>query len=183
MIEITTEFGMKDKIETAILYKWNGHAHVPMARFKKQCEETFVVDQIYLLDEAKGRSSKSHDHFFCCVLEAYKNLPDDIADEYISVEQFRKKCLIRAGYADERSIVCSSKAEAVRIAAFVRPMDCYAIVVPSECVVTVYTAKSQSLKAMGGQDFQESKEKTLQIMAEMIGITVEELSRNSGRAA
>jgi len=38
--------------------------------------------------------------------------------------------------------------EAQRIAAFIKPMDTYAMVIVNECVVTVYTAKSQSLKAM-----------------------------------
>jgi hypothetical protein len=74
-------------------------------------------------------------------------------EEFPTAEVLRKKMLIRAGYADERSIVCASKAEAQRVAAFVKPMDEYAVVTVREAVVRVYTAQSQSIKAMGAKPF------------------------------
>ena len=55
------------------------------------------------------------------------------------------------------------------MAAFVKPMDEFAIVTVSEAVVNVWTAKSQSVKAMGKKDFQASKDAVMAILAEMIG--------------
>ena len=80
----------------------------------------------------------------------------------------RKWALIRTGFRDERSIVCASKAEAERVAAFVKPMDDFAIVIAHEASVLVYTAKSQSMKAMGAKEFQRSKEAVLDYCQGMI---------------
>lgn len=124
--------------------------------------------ELYSPEEA--RSKKSHDHYFVLVEEAWANLPEYEADRYPTSEHLRKAALIRAGYRDERSIVCASKAEAERVAAFIKPIDDYAIVIPREAVVTVYTAQSQSKKAMGAKAFQESKEAVLGVLAQMIGV-------------
>ena len=92
---------------------------------------------------------------------------------------------IKCGYADERSIVCSSKAEAQRVAAFIRPMDSFALVTVHElsALVRVYTAQSQSMKAMGKRQFQESKTAVLDYVAGLIGTSAEALAKNAGRAA
>src|SRR3546814_9642927 len=58
---------------------------------------------------------------------------------FATPDHLRRWALIRAGYRDERSIVCASKAEAQRLAAFIKPMDDYAVVLVSEAVVKVCT--------------------------------------------
>ncbi len=78
--------------------------------------------------------------------------------------------LVKCGYADERTVVCASKAEAERVAAFIKPMDNYAVVIFHEAVVKVYTAQSQSLKAMGKREFQESKEAVLAAIDRLLGV-------------
>lgn len=123
------------------------------------------------------RSKVSHDHFFASVAEAYKNLPEDIAADFASEDHLRKWALIKAGFRDERSIVASSRAEALRLAAFVRPFDEFAVVVVREAVVTVYQAKSQSLRAMGKAEFQRSKDAVFDVLAKLIGTDVSELKQ------
>src|SRR5258708_25877309 len=123
------------------------------------------------------RSKVSHDHFFVSVDEAFKNLPEDMADDFASPDHLRKWCLIKSGYRDERSIVASSRAEALRIAAYIRPMDQYAIVVVREATVTQYTAKSQSLRAMGRAEFQRSKDAVFGVLAKLIGTDVADLKQ------
>lgn len=49
-------------------------------------------------------------------------------------------------------------------------MDEYAIVEAVECVVRVYTAKSQSMKAMGNRDFQQSKSDVLDFVDDLLGV-------------
>ena len=137
----------------------------------------YVVGEVYRLVEHHDRSLNSHRHYFAAIAEGWSNLPDDLLAEYPSAEHLRKKLLIRAGYADERSIVCASKAEAQRVAAFVKPMDDFAVVVVREAVVRVYTAQSQQMKAMGAKAFQESKTKVLDALDDLLGVDRGETER------
>lgn len=129
------------------------------------------------------RSHASHGHFFASVQEAFNNLPEDIAGDFGDAEHLRKWCLIKAGYRDERTLACSSKAEALRLASFIRPMDGFAVVLVREATVTVYTARSQSLRAMGKDEFQKSKDSVFDVLAKLIGVDVAELSANAGQSA
>lgn len=166
-----------------ITFTWDGESMVPLQRFRLACDRQFAVHETYPLIVHEARSTNSHNHYFASVVEAWRNLPEDTAENFATSEHLRKWCLIRAGFRDERSIVCASKAEAQRMAAFIKPMDEFAVVVAREAVVTVYTAKSQSLRAMGKADFQASKQAVLDILAGMIGVKPAVLTHEAGRAA
>ena len=96
---------------------------------------------------------------------------------FASAEHLRKAALIKAGYRDERSVVCGSAAAAERVAAFVRPLDDFALVSVSGASVVVLTAKSQRVRAMGKAQFEASKEAVLNAVAELVGTTTAELTR------
>jgi hypothetical protein len=157
-------------MQRPLVYCWTGEAMQPLARFARDADKRFVIGQRYTLDEIQERSSRSHAHYFASVGNAWSNLPDHIAAQFPTAEHLRKHALIRTGFRDERSIACSSKAEALRLAAFIKPMDEYAIVTVSGPLVSVYTAKSQSCRAMGKQDFQRSKDAVLAFLDELLGI-------------
>lgn len=164
--------------EQPILMRWTGEAMEPVSGFwASRADKAYVVGEVYRLVEHHDRSMNSHRHFFAALNEAWKNLPDELLDEYPTAEVLRKKALIRKGYADERSIVCASKAEAQRMAAFMRPMDDYAIVTFRDAVVRVYVAKSQSVKAMPKGEFQRSKDDVLDFVAALIGVSTDELAK------
>lgn len=146
-------------------------------------EKQFEHGRRYAMEERRDRLMTSHDHYFACVAEVWKNLPDDKLAEFASPEHLRKKTLIACGYRDERTLVCSSKAEALRLAAFLRPADEFAVVIVHECTVIELKAKSQSLKAMGARDFYASKDAVLHKLSEMIGVDVTTLRREAGMAA
>lgn len=146
-------------------------------------DRQYVVGEVYLLAVTEERSWASHGHYFAALNEAWKNLPEELADQYPTVEHMRKRALIKVGYRDERSIVCASKAEAHRVAAFIRPLDGYAFVIVCENVVIHLTAKSQSSRAMGKKDFEESKRAVLDIVARMVKVTTEQLEKNAGASA
>lgn len=129
------------------------------------------------------RSQNSHDHFFAIVADAWANLPEDQVGRFGDSEHLRKWCLIRAGYRDERTMVCASNAEALKLAAFIRPMDDFAVVTVERAVVSVFTAKSQSMKAMGAKVFQESKDAVFGVLAGILGIDPTTLAQQAGRAA
>jgi hypothetical protein len=153
------------------------------ARGKAECDALFAIGAIYALEEHQERSSASHAHYFACVAEGWKNLPDDLLQEYPNPETLRKKALIKMGYRDERSIVCNSKAMAERVAEFIGSMERYAVVTALSSVVRVYTPKSQSMRAMGKSEFQASKDHVLGFIADLIGVTPDALANEAGRAA
>lgn len=165
------------QVDRPIIFQWDGDAMRPVRSFTRLANDQFVVGQEYRLVQEAGRSKRSHDHFFACVEDAWQNLPERWDGRFPTADHLRKFALIRAGYRDERSIVATSKAEAQRVAAFVKPMDEFAVVVVTEAVVTVYTAKSQSRKAMGGPVFQKSKQDTLDVLAEMVGVKATDFGR------
>lgn len=144
--------------------------------------EHFGQGEVVTFEQHQERSMRSHSHYFAMLQEIFDNLPETDF-RFSSFEHFRKHALIACGYHDERSIVCANRAEAQRVAAFARPLDEYAVVTVREAVVTVYTAKSQSLKAMGKDAFQKSKDDVLGWAAMQIGSTVEAVAQNARSAA
>jgi hypothetical protein len=153
-----------------IQFSWDGDSFVPLARFRKTCDHEFVVGEIYRLAVQEERSAVSHNHYFACLNEIWKNLPDELAARYPSVEHLRKRALIKAGYFDERSLVLGSPEQAQAVATLVNAMDDYAVVVVRDAVIKVFTAKSQSAKAMDKREFQRSKTLVLEILADLIGV-------------
>lgn len=143
---------------------------VPVASHRRAATERYVVGERYQMEAIEERSQRSHSHYFAAINEIWSSLPDDKAVHFPTSEHLRKFALIRCGYSDQRQIVCASKAEAQRVASFVRPMDGYAIVTTHEAVVSVFTAQSQSRKAMGNKEFQDSKTKVLEYLSGLIGV-------------
>ena len=167
-----------------LLYRWSGEAMEPAnPRFAREANKAFVVGETYTLEEIEHRSMRSHRHYFAAINDAWENLPERFAGEFPTPEHLRKRALIEAGYRDERTIVASSKAEALRVAAFIRPMDEYALVSVSGAAVVVWTAKSQNLRAMDARTFAQSKEAVLMVLARMLETTPDQLRDNAGRAA
>lgn len=143
----------------------------------------YEVGQSYRLGVIEERSTNTHNHYFASLTEAWKNLPEHYAERFPSVEHLRKWCLVKAGYADERSIACASPEEAAKVGAFVRPLDDFAVITVRDNVVKVYTAKSQSTRSMDKKEFGESKIAVLDICAQMVGVTPEQLQKEAGKAA
>ena len=164
-----------------LAFTWDGEAMHP--KVPRLADRYYTVGETYRLEPREERSGASHNHYFASIAEAHGNLREDVADRFPTPEHLRKWALVKAGYRDERTIVAASKAEAQRLAAFIKPMDEFAIVTVSEAVVTVYTAKSQSVKAMGKAVFEASKKAVLNIVAQMIGTSAPTLQREAGRAA
>lgn len=168
---------------TPLPMQWDGEAMRVRPSFQKQADALFCIGETYTMAPVEDRSAASHRHYFAAINEAWANLPEDLAPRYPTAEALRKAALIRAGYRDERSIVCASKAEALRLSAFIRPMDDFAYVAVSEAVVTVYTAKSQSVRAMGKAEFQKSKDDVLTALAAMIGVRTQDLHQAANDTA
>lgn len=167
-----------------ITFEWTDDGvMVPLRRHAKQCDRQFCIGERYTLVPHEERSHRSHAHYFASINDAWMNLREDLAEQFPTSEHLRKWCLIKAGFCDRRTLVASSAAEARRLAAFVKPMDEFAIVTVSEATVTVYTAQSQSMRAMGKEAFGRSKQAVLDICAGMIGVQPDMLASKAGKAA
>lgn len=163
-------------------FQWNGEAMVIRPSFQKRADELFVIGESYTMEVVEERSAASHRHYFAAINEAWANLPEHLADQFPTAEHLRKKALIRAGYRDERTFVCASRAEAIRLAAFLRPIDDYAVVSIDGTAVVQLTAKSQSQKVMGKDAFLKSKADVLETLADLIGVATPDLHAHA-RAA
>ena len=152
--------------DKAIVFRWDAANEVmrPTVAYRALCAERYQDGEAVRLLEEKQRSPASHAHYFATINDMWSSLPESLDGKYPSPEHLRKWALCRAGYADERYIVCDTLKEARKVAAFVRSFDDFAVIRTEGEVVRVYHAKSQSAHAMGGQEFQKSKEAVLGII-------------------
>jgi hypothetical protein len=153
-----------------LFYFWDGECFKPIPRHAKEADKRFVIGEHYALDHIEERSLKSHRQYFASIRECWLNLPNHIAATFTTAEHLRKHALIRTGFFDKRSIQAANKTEALRLAAFIRPMDEYAIVTVSGSLVECFTAKSQSHRAMPKGEFQASKTAVLEWIAALIDV-------------
>ncbi len=158
-----------------LLFRWDGEHMEPLQRHRALADKQYVVGETYTLVPEEQRSIASHRQYFAAIHEAWMNLPEDVAEQWPTSEHLRKWALVKAGYCDERTIVCASKAQAHEIAATIRPLDEYALILPFDNIIKIWTAKSQSFRSMPKGEFQQSKERVLEIVSAMVGVKPREL--------
>ncbi len=156
-----------------------GGVFTPLKRFHNIASASYGEGEIIPLVPHQERSRKSHDHYFVCVGQAFDTLPEDLAERFATEDHLRRYALIKTGFRNEAQIVCTSQAEAVRAAVVAKGLDPYCIAVPRDGVLTIYTANSQSLKAMGKERFQASKDAVLAFLAGLIGVSPETLTKQA----
>jgi len=162
-------------VASLLQYRWLGDKMVPLDRCLSLARQQFEDGEVYTLQ--RGRSDKSHSHEFAWLHDAWQSLPEDIADEYPTIEHLRKRALIQAGFYDEEILDIGSKAGAERMYRREKARDDFALVILRGNYVVVRTAKSQSRRAMGGADFQASKTAIMEIIAGMISVAPDALAK------
>lgn len=163
-------------------FRWDGEVMRPLR--PRAADRIYVVGQAYTLEVWEPRSTASHNHEFAWLAEAWRNLPEDVADLYPTPEHLRKRALIQAGYFDETVVDVGTKAGALRVAAIMQHDDLFAHVVTRGTVVARRTAKSQARNRMNKKDFQDSKQAVLEIVAGMLKVdpaTLQQEGRHDGR--
>ena len=162
-------------------FRWDGRVMVPV--YPAVAARQYTEGEVYPLEVREDRSIATHNHYFAALNEGWNNLPELRAGDFPTPEHLRRYLLIKAGYYDSRSIPLHSNAEALRVVGFVKPSEEYGIVTAHEATVTIYTAKSQALRAMGKAEFQRSKEAVLDELAAMLEVERKALEANAGRGA
>ncbi len=166
-----------------IFARWDGEGYKPLDRHHNMLGATMVVGQVYRLDIDNERGQRTHNHYFASLTEAWQNLPEGVAAQFDSVEHFRARGLIECGFYNQREFVCASRAEAERLVKFMRSGEGYAVYSLVAASVVERTPKSQSMRAMGKADFQQSKQAVLDWGWSLCGISPETARKNQGQAA
>lgn len=162
-----------------IPFRWGNGVMAPFGRFAKVADKQYQEGQIYTLEVVQERNMGGHRGYFAGVAEAWKHLRDDLHDQYPSADALRKKALIKAGYRVERDIVLQSEEDALTVAAALKELQPYDVVVVRGAVVKHMRAKSQSVRAMGKKEFEESCRAVEKLLAELIGTDTETMKRES----
>lgn len=165
-----------------LTFEWNGEGMIPLPFLAKKADQQFVIGERYRMAPIEDRSETSHRHEFAWLREAWKNLPEKLAELYPSPEHLRKRALIDGGFYTEEVIDAGSNAAALRVAAYVRGHDEFAVVIVRGPAVVVRHAKSQSYRAMDKVEFQASKTAVLEIVSGLIGVSPERMKQEA-RAA
>lgn len=153
-----------------IFCTWEGDSFKPFPRFAKLCDKEFVVGENYKIEVIEERSMKSHRHYFAQLNQLWMSMPEDIAEQFPTVEHMRKRALIDAGFYNEEIIDCGSNRVAINVAASIRKHDDFALIIVRDQYVVERRAKSQSQKAMGKQAFQDSKDKVIGVLSDLVGV-------------
>jgi hypothetical protein len=144
-----------------IVFHWDGEAMVPLKRFQSACDKQFVVGRVYSLVELpEARSLQSHKQYFAALHEAWHSLPESLALEFPTSEHLRKYALIQAGFCNITKLTWGQT----------KRTDEYAVVTNVDGVTTVYEAQSQSYRAMGKKQFQESKDAVLRYLDRVLDV-------------
>lgn len=163
----------------AIACKYRDGALHPEPRFHNVVRSTFVEGPVYWVNVEAERSEQTHKHEFAFVRNAWRQIPDELAESYPTPDHLRRRALIQAGYFDEQVIDAGSNAAAIRVATGVRsfPGESFSMVFVRGPYCIIRRAQSQSYKAMGAKAFHESKQAILQVIADMIGVPPEVLAK------
>lgn len=150
---------------------WDGAAFRPRTPFMlRRARERFGAGEIIMLSAEEERSMRSHRHYFAQLHDLWLTLPEGYALEpwAQSMEHLRRYLLIRAGYSETQTYSCASAAEAMRLAAAIRPLDAFGLVVARGAMVLRFSARSQSVKSMGAKEFQASKDAVLTLAETLV---------------
>jgi len=165
--------------------RWDGSTLTPVGHYgMAAAREAMDAGDVVIVEIDHPRSPNSHRHQFAGINEAWRHLPEAMHNLpwAANAETLRKHALIVTGYRNTYTLDCGANATAERVKTALQAAEAgrhgYAISQVRGPVVTVWTPESQSMRAMGGKRFQESKSAVLNWIAEQIGIEPEQLKRN-----
>lgn len=166
---------------TTLVVGWDGEVLHPLRQSLKTANGNLVSGERYIVEVAEVRSLNSHNFYFASLGEAFKNLPETVGDMFPTVEHLRKRALVETGWRIERQFIASSKAEALRLASWLRGVDEFAAIAVNGSAIIEWRAKSQSMHSMGKQDFERSKSDVLAWCAKLIGVSPKQLAKEDAK--
>ena len=159
--------------------RWTGGALLPVGNYAMAaaCDVMSEGDTV-LVSIDHPRSTASHKHQFAEIRTMFHHIPERLQGMpwAKNADTLRKHALIATGFANSFTVDCGAKAAAERVLPRLeeaeRRAHGYAIGQMRGPVVTIWTPMSQSVRAMGGAEFQRSKQAVLDWIEAEIGVTL-----------
>lgn len=157
-------------------FRYDGEGEMRALRVAA-ADRTFTIGAVYWLVEAKlvEASDASRRHLFAVLHKAWQSLPEDLKETYPTMDSLRKRALIQGGFYDEVIIEVGDAATAGRMVTSLRRQNDMSHVRIQDGAVFQRTAKS--IKDMDKDMFERAKQSCFEIIAELIGVTVDELTK------
>ena len=160
-----------------LAFRFDGEDMVPLSRAMARAR--FETGRVYVLEASDQRSWQAEKHYQACLQKGWGTLPEHWREKFANPEQMREYVLIREGFSNCRLIALTCPEQASAVAAHAQAIAPMALVVISDDVVAVHTAKSQDRATMGAEEWVRSKRLVLEWVAAAIGVTVDQLSANA----
>lgn len=159
-------------------------AMVPEPRFNALCARQYQLDDGYVLIPFEHRSTRSHNHLFAAIGNAWDSLPEAWTSRFPTSEHLRKWLLVQVGHADHSEYAFDTAKDAMLFARGLRRFDQYAVIKVSGGVVDVWVARSLSRQAVPTkEEFQKIKDGVLDGIEIISGNTRPEITREAERRA
>jgi hypothetical protein len=168
--------------DSPILYAWTGECWEPLKYFREIARQRYVDGQISRLEQVQERSMNSHRHYFACIANAWANVPERDVGRWPTSDHLRRWALTFTRFRETRTYEAASLAEARRYAAH-RLQEPDTRVEILGRTVLVHKPMSQSLANMSKREFGESKQAVLDVLAELIGVSPDELASSTRSVA
>jgi len=154
---------------------------IPASAYQARIAQTkFVLGETYRMDVREERSPKSHRHYFACVRKGWMNLPEQYGGRWRNPDELRKYALIATGFRSVTTLVVGSRSQALAVVRQLkrrsREYALYHVYKVKGSTIEIIEPVSQSLASMGKREFGRSKQAVLQYVADLIGVTVEQLT-------
>jgi hypothetical protein len=163
---------------TDIVCTWDGDHLVPIfGANAKLANSRLVVGMRYAVAVEEPRNMAMHRGYFARLHEAWQSLPDHLVEDYPTSEHLRHRALIKTGYCTMTDAVAATSAHAATLAKAFTDADKYALVQIEDRAVRIWRAESQSVRAMGGPRFKQSIDHVEGWIADLLGITPEQMAR------
>src|SRR5262245_31093180 len=103
-----------------LLYAWPGDPMERLPYFRRMARAQFKGGAVDRLEQAEQRSADSHRQYVAAINEAWQNMHEDIRHRWTSPEELRKWALSYTGWRDVRTYVARTRAEAMRVAKYLK---------------------------------------------------------------
>jgi len=159
-----------------VKYTPDGHL-VPASKASHAAlERDYRVDDVFRVEQVDDPTGSSRRHWRYLIDDAWKTLPEALADEFPEPEHLYQYAKIKAGHCTIEKILCANATAAGITAKTRKNRNPYSIVQRHGSVVTIYeplpTGKGSGVSR---KEFQQLKERVLKIVSEIIGVDVETL--------
>lgn len=166
-----------------IVFVWTAEGTmVPLPRFRKLCDEQFAVHEEYPLVVMRARNMNQHRAYFAALNDIFENLAEQYEGVFPSMEHLREWALCQTEFCTVTHEAYETRKDALQAAKALRRLAPYAVMSVVETTLVTKHAMSQSVRAMGKEDFEASCKAVLDIVAGMARMTPAEARREGQRS-